>query len=197
MKKLKVSRNSQKLMQKSQISPNSPNEAPSGRDDRDLYSASPRHVLRSKSSTFNAGCIQCIPVPLLKFVYSHVHQTFFFEPLQNVLKLNEIPGGPESQKSENMSRAFGADFPKYEPRLRRGFPKIRAAPSARIPPYPPTSLEWSRRRSEIPLKIALGVSRRLWVESDLELHEPFVNVLTWMSNVYQPTHPESIKAKRR
>ena len=45
----------------------------------------------------------------------------FFSPLQKVLKPNEIPGGPESQKIENMSRAFGADFPKYEPRLRRGF----------------------------------------------------------------------------
>ena len=81
-----------------------------------------------------------------------IRSSLFFSPLQKVLKPNEIPGGPESKKSENMSRAFGADFPKYEPRLRRGFPKIRAAPSARIPP----SLGWSRRRSEIHLKIALG-----------------------------------------
>ena len=83
-------------------------------------------------------------------------------------------------KSKNMSRAFGADFPKYEPRLRRGFPKIRAAPSARIFLLI-QALGFSQKRSRRPQKIALGVeSEALELSRMLEGLEscdfdPFVN----------------------
>ena len=62
-----------------------------------------------------------------------------------------------------MSRAFGADFPKYEPRLRRGFscsPQLWDALGGALK-YPPKSL-W-------------GESRRLWDSGKpetLELRDP-------------------------